>query len=96
MLKKEDVIKVAQLAKLKLKEEEIELFSKQLPQIVNFVEKLNELDTENVKPFYELIDKTTPMREDIPENGLSQEEALSNAPEAEDGFFVVPRVVEKD
>ena len=96
MLKKEDVIKVAQLAKLKLKEEEIELFSKQLPQIVNFVEKLNELDTENVKPFYELIDKTTPMREDIPENGFSQEEALSNAPEAEDGFFVVPRVVEKD
>ncbi len=96
MLKKEDVIKVAQLAKLKLKEEEIELFSKQLPQIVSFVEKLNELDTENVKPFYELIEKTTPAREDIPEDGLSQEEALLNAPEKDNGFFVVPRVVEKD
>ena len=96
MLSKEDVIKVAELAKLRLKEEEIELFSKQLPQIVKFVEKLNELDTENVKPFYELLEKTTPMREDIPEKGLTQEEALMNAPEAENGFFVVPRVVEKD
>ncbi|NPA52296.1 MAG: Asp-tRNA(Asn)/Glu-tRNA(Gln) amidotransferase subunit GatC [Aquificae bacterium] len=96
MLKKEDVIKVAQLAKLRLKEEEIELFSKQLPQIVSFVEKLSELDTEDVKPFYEVIEKTTPLREDIPQKGLTQEQALSNAPEAENGFFVVPRVVEKD
>ena len=96
MLKPEDVIKVAQLAKLKLSEEEVELFSKQLPQIVKFVEKLSELNTEDVKPFYELIERTTPMREDLPENGLSQEEAIKNAPESENGFFVVPRVVEKD
>ncbi len=96
MLKPEDVIKVAQLAKLKLSEEEVELFSKQLPQIVRFVEKLSELNTEDVKPFYELIERTTPMREDLPEDGLSQEEAIKNAPEAENGFFVVPRVVEKD
>ncbi len=96
MLKKEDVIKVAQLAKLKLKDEEIEIFSNQLPQIVQFVEKLNELNTEEVEPFYELIDRTTPMRDDTPEDGLTQEEALQNAPESGEGFFIVPRVVEKE
>ncbi len=96
MLDRESVIKIAKLAKLKLKEEELEQFSQQLPQILNFIEKLEELETENILPFYELIDKKAPLREDISQKGLSREEALSNAPEVENGFFVVPRVVEKD
>lgn len=93
MIDRDTVIKVAQLSKLQLKEEEIELFSKQLSQILEFIEKLEELDTENILPFYELNQQEAPMRDDIPEKGLSNEEALSNAPQAENGFFVVPRVV---
>jgi len=93
MIDKETVVKVAQLSKLQLTQEEIELFSVQLSGILNFIEKLEELDTENILPFYELNQQDTPMRDDIPEKGLSQQEALSNAPQAENGFFVVPRVV---
>ncbi len=96
MLDKENVIKVAKLAKLQLSEDEVEIFSKQLPNILKFIEKLEELETDNILPFYELIEKPSPMREDTPQSGLSQEEALANAPEAENGFFVVPRVVDKD
>lgn len=93
MIDKETVINVAKLAKLNLTEEEIELFSKQLPEIIKFVEKLEELDTENILPFYELIQQETPMRDDTPEKGLPREEALKNAPQEKDGFFVVPRVI---
>jgi len=93
MINKETVVKVAQLSKLKLTEEEVQLFSKQLGDILSFIEKLEELDTENILPFYEINQQEAPMRDDIPEKGLSNEEALSNAPQSEKGFFVVPRVV---
>jgi aspartyl-tRNA(Asn)/glutamyl-tRNA(Gln) amidotransferase subunit C len=93
MIDRETVLKVAYLSRLELTEDEVELFSKQLKDIIGFVEKLNELDTENVVPFYELIDVETPLREDIPHESLSQEEALKNAPQKDKGFFVVPRVI---
>ncbi|WP_457640086.1 Asp-tRNA(Asn)/Glu-tRNA(Gln) amidotransferase subunit GatC [Persephonella sp.] len=93
MIDKETVIKVAQLSKLKLTEDELELFSKQLSDILKFIEKLEELDTEDILPFYELNQQEAPMRDDIPQEGLSREEALANAPQADRGAFVVPRVV---
>jgi len=96
MLTKEEVVKVAKLAKIELSEEEIETFSKQLPQILDFIEKLNELDTSKVPPFYEIIDANAPLREDIPQNGLANEDALKNAPQKGNGFFVVPRVVKAE
>ena len=96
MLKREDVIKVAALAKIQLSEEEIEVFSKQLPEIIAFVEKLEELDTSDIPPFYELLELPAPLRKDEPKPGLTQEEALANAPEKKDGFFVVPRVVKAE
>jgi len=96
MLSKEDVIKVAKLAKISLSEEEVQIFSVQLPKIIEFVEKLEELDTSDVLPFYELINKEAPLREDVPKPGLTNEEALANAPQKENGFFVVPRVVKSE
>ncbi|NPA12710.1 MAG: Asp-tRNA(Asn)/Glu-tRNA(Gln) amidotransferase subunit GatC [Aquificae bacterium] len=93
MIDRETVIKVAKLSKLQLTQEEVELFSKQLSDILRFIEKLEELDTSDVVPFYELNQQPTPMREDIPQEGLSIEEVLANAPQSENGFFVVPRVV---
>ena len=93
MIDKETVLHVAKLSKLQLTDEEVEMFSKQLGDILNFIEKLNELNTDNVKPFYELINQETPLRDDKSRKSLPREEALKNAPQQEDGFFVVPRVV---
>ena len=93
MINKETVIKVAQLSKLELTEQEIETFSHQLSDILKFIEKLEELDTENILPFYEINQQDAPLRKDVPEKGLSNQEALNNAPETDRGFFVVPRVV---
>jgi len=93
MIDRETVLHVAKLSKLQLTDEEVEMFSKQLGDILNFIEKLNELNTDNVKPFYELINQETPLRDDKARKSLPREEALKNAPQQEDGFFVVPRVV---
>ncbi len=93
MVDKETVKNVANLSKLKLKEDDVEIFSKQFNDILNFIDKLNELDVKDVEPFYEINIKERVDREDIPQESLSNEEVLKNAPESEGGFFVVPRVV---
>ncbi len=93
MVDRKWVEKIALLARLKLTEDEARVFSKQLADILSFVEQLNELDTSDVQPFLQKVEET-PMREDQPGDSLSQEEALMNAPERENGFFVVPRIVE--
>ncbi len=93
MVDREWVKKIAHLSRLKLKEEEIEVFRRQLSDILSFVQQLEELDTSNVEPYIQGSEET-PMREDRKGKTLSQEEALMNAPERENGFFVVPRIVE--
>lgn len=87
------VFTVANLAKLKLSEEEAKIFPKQFANIVSFIENLKEVDTQDVPPFYQLIHEETPYREDTPAGSISNDDALRNAPLAEGGFFVVPRVV---
>lgn len=87
------VFTVANLARLRLSEEEAKIFPNQFADIVSFIENLREVNTEDVPPFYELIQEETPYRDDIPKNSLTNEEALINAPQSEGGFFVVPRVV---
>ncbi|MFN3813677.1 MAG: Asp-tRNA(Asn)/Glu-tRNA(Gln) amidotransferase subunit GatC [Aquificaceae bacterium] len=85
--------KTAYLARIELRDNEREVFKKQLIDILNFVEKLKELDTHGVDPLtYEL--GHTPLREDEKGECLSQDEAIKNAPQKEDGFFVVPRILE--
>jgi aspartyl-tRNA(Asn)/glutamyl-tRNA(Gln) amidotransferase subunit C len=93
MVNREWVEKIALLARLKLTEEEVELFSGQLADILNFIQQLEELDTSDVEPYIQKAE-STPMREDKPVESLNHEEALMNAPERENGFFVVPRIVE--
>lgn len=93
MVNREWVERISKLAKLELKEEEIELFQKQMADILKFVGQLEELDTKGVEPYIQEFVET-PMREDVPSSSLPREKALMNAPEEEEGFFVVPRVVE--
>jgi len=89
---KEEVDKIALLAKLKLSEKEREKFTVQLSEILDYINKLNELDTEHVKPMYHILDFDTPLREDETKSTLSRERALMNAPAQEDGYFKTPKV----
>lgn len=89
-----DVQHVAKLARLQLSPEEEATFTEQMNAILQYAEKLNELDTENVKPTTHVLQVSNVMRDDVVKESLSQEEALLNAPEAEEGHFKVPAVLE--
>lgn len=91
---KEDVRYVARLARLDISESEMETFTLQFNSILAYMDKLNELDTSNVKPMSHVIDICNSFREDSVQESLSQEVALKNAPEKENGFFKVPRIIE--
>jgi len=93
-ISKDDVTKVAELARLEVTEEETAIFTEQLGNILEYIDKLNELDTDNVEPTSHVLDISTPLREDKVVKWLSIEEVLQNAPESEDDFFVVPQVIE--
>ncbi|MCH7518159.1 MAG: Asp-tRNA(Asn)/Glu-tRNA(Gln) amidotransferase subunit GatC [Candidatus Dadabacteria bacterium] len=93
-ISKDDIIKVSELARLEFKEEELEKFTEQLGNILEYIEQLNELNTDNVEPTSHVLDMSTPLREDKVVEWLSTEEVLKNAPESEDDFFVVPQVIE--
>jgi len=89
-----DVKEVAELARLDFKEDEIEKFRSQFENILNFISKLDELDIDDVKPTIHVLDISTPLREDEVKDWISQDQALKNAPQTEDGFFAVPKVIE--
>lgn len=89
----EDVRHVANLARLSFSEEEIELFARQLDEILSYVEKLNELDTTKVEPVYHAFSLTNAFREDKVEPCLEPEKSLENAPAKSDSYFVVPRII---
>ena len=90
---KDEVLYVADLARLDLDDEMIEKFAGQIGTILDYVDKLNEVDTEGVKPTSHAISLTNAFREDEQIDHLERDKALANAPEKEDGNFVVPKVV---
>ena len=94
-LSKEEVKHVARLARLSVSEEEIEVFRRQLSEILTYIGKLNELETSNIEPTSHVLDIQNVFREDRITPSLSQEEALTGAPEQEEGFFRVPKIIEE-
>ena len=92
MITVKDVEHVAKLARLELTEDEKVLYTKQLGDVLKYVDQMNEVDTSNVKPMAQVIDFVNVMREDIPEQKISKEAWMSNAPEEENGFFKVPKL----
>ena len=92
-LSREEVLHVAELARLSLGPEEVELFTRQLNDILAYVEKLQELDTSGVAPLAHVIPVFNAFREDEVRAGLTLEEALENAPAREEDNFLVPRVI---
>jgi len=89
----EEVLHVAELARLSLAPAEVSIFTRQLNDILAYVEKLQELDTTGVAPLAHVIPVFNAFREDEVKEGLSLEEALANAPAREAGNFLVPRVI---
>ncbi len=87
---REQVLHVAHLARLALSEEEVERFREQLGAILEAVSKIAELDLAEVEPTSHPLDVVNVLAEDEPEPCLAREEALANAPHAEDGYFAVP------
>ena len=92
-LSSEEVLHVAELARLSLRPEEVELFTRQLNDILAYVQKLEELDTTGVAPLAHVIPLVNAFREDVVREGLPLEAALKNAPAREEGSFLVPRVI---
>lgn len=89
----EQVAKVAKLSRLDLPQEKLELFAGQLGDILNYMDKLGELDTDSVEPMYSPVSHTTPLRKDEVRKDYTREEVLSNAPEQDGKFFIVPRIL---
>lgn len=92
MITTDDVKHVAKLARLELTEEEINKYSKQLGEILKYVEQMNEVDTTGVEPMPHAIPVYNVMREDVVKYEQTKEELMANAPYEEDGFFRVPKI----
>jgi aspartyl-tRNA(Asn)/glutamyl-tRNA(Gln) amidotransferase subunit C len=90
-LKIEDV---ALLARLQLSEPEKELFARQLKNTIDYINKLNELDTTEIEPTAHVLPIENVFREDVLRPSLSCDKALQNAPEREGNFYLVPRIIE--
>lgn len=92
MISTDDVKHVANLARLELSEDEINQYSKQLGDILKYVEQMNEVDTTGVEPMAHPIPVYNVMREDEAILEHTKEELMKNAPLEEDGFFKVPKI----
>jgi aspartyl-tRNA(Asn)/glutamyl-tRNA(Gln) amidotransferase subunit C len=93
-LNREEVAKVALLARLRLTSEEQEELTAQLEKILQYMEKLNQLDTANVEPFSHAVDTVNALREDKVINQPAIDALLANAPERDHSFFKVPKIIE--
>ena len=94
-ISKAEVLHVARLARLEFTQEEVEAFTHQLNNILQYVDQLKELDTQDVEPTFHALAQTNVMREDEVKPSLPQDEALANAPDRDErGFFRVPRIIQ--
>jgi aspartyl-tRNA(Asn)/glutamyl-tRNA(Gln) amidotransferase subunit C len=90
---RKDVEHVAHLARLNLSDEELETMTGQLDTILSYVEKLEELDTDNVIPTSHVFSVSNAFREDVEKESLTQKEAVKNGPQQNGEMFQVPRVI---
>ncbi len=91
---RETARKVAHLARIKVEEDDLDALAGEFNAILGFVEQLNEVDVEGVEPMTSVTPMRLKRREDVVTDGGQQEKVLSNAPDAREGFFAVPKVVE--
>ncbi len=94
IITKKDIEHVAKLSRLKLKEDEIGKFTQQLNTILEYIDKLNQLDTSNIEPTLQVVLLGNVRRKDIIKPSFPVEEVLKNAPDKERGYFKVPPIIE--
>lgn len=94
ILSRKDVEHVALLARLELSDEEIELYTKQLNQILDYFRKLQELNTDNVQPTSHAVPMEAVLREDVQKISGVTDDALSQAPAQTNHLFLVPKIIE--
>ena len=89
----EKVARIAQLSRLDLPQDKLELFAGQVGDILDYMDKLGELDTDAVEPMYSPVAHTTVLRKDEVRKDYRREEVLANAPEQDGQYFIVPRII---
>lgn len=87
--------KIASLSKLSFSEEEKEVYKQDFQKMLDFVDKLQEVDTEGVEPLIHMTKEVNRLRKDVPSGGLKTSQALSNSPKRDARFFRVPKVLKK-
>jgi len=92
---KETVDKLAHLARLELAEDEKQKLMGDMGKILDFMAKLNEIDTTGVEPLVYMTDEINVLREDVVKQEITHEEALQNAPKHDRNYFLVAKVIEK-
>jgi aspartyl-tRNA(Asn)/glutamyl-tRNA(Gln) amidotransferase subunit C len=90
----EQVRHIATLARIAMSEEELERLVPELNAIIGWVEQLDEVDTDGVEPLTAVIEQKLRLRDDVVDDGNIRDAVLANAPQAQHGFFAVPKVIE--
>jgi aspartyl-tRNA(Asn)/glutamyl-tRNA(Gln) amidotransferase subunit C len=85
---------IAKLARIAMSDDEIERLAPELNNILGWIEQLSEVNTDGVEPLTAVIDQKLRLRDDVVNDGNIRDEVLANAPEAQHGFFAVPKVIE--
>ncbi|MGD2100465.1 MAG: Asp-tRNA(Asn)/Glu-tRNA(Gln) amidotransferase subunit GatC [Desulfobacterales bacterium] len=91
---KEEVLYVARLARLDLDADAVDRFAGQIDEILGYIDKLNQVDTEGIQPTSHAISLTNAFRADEQRQHLDRKWALANAPEEEEGQFLVPKIID--
>ena len=92
-MNREEVVKIALLARLKLTDDELDRFTSQLGQVLQYVDILNEVETEDVEPMAHAVELFNVFRDDEVRESLARNEALSNAPKTDGRCFLVPPIL---
>ena len=95
-INKEVITKLSGLSRLKFNQEETELISKDLSKMVNFINQLNELETDGIEPLIHMNEEVNNWREDKLGDVLDQEKALANSPVKDSAYFKLPKVLDKN
>ena len=90
----EQVRHIAKLARIAMTDEQIERLAPELNNILGWIEQLGEVNTDGVEPLTAVIDQKLRLRDDVVDDGNIREAVLANAPDAQHGFFAVPKVIE--
>lgn len=93
-LDKATVRTIANLARLEVRDDELDHLADELSNIITFVEQLSEVNTDGIAPMTSVADLQLPRRTDVVSDGNCADKVLANAPEQQDGFFLVPKMVE--